>query len=246
MVAEFANYHSWIAWVPIVGLLAVPLLIRTVPAVALAFAGAFVGFVVISLTMPLGGNAEQLGANIAAGLGGGAAVGALIGLGVATLRSRSEPHDASVVVVGFAIGLGVFGALAGGFGPSLLKGEPPDLEVPVLATVAIGGGLGWAIGAALGWHRARNAPSPGPTQRWLLLLAATSIALFGAVIVTSIQGQHGFGPPIDDMTRAERDALPSIAALYCIDVAVAVATLIAVAVRGSATRAGAVVVPDAL
>ena len=41
MVAEFANYRSWIDWVPIVSLLAMPLLFRRVPIISLAMVGAF-------------------------------------------------------------------------------------------------------------------------------------------------------------------------------------------------------------
>ena len=54
MVAEFANYRSWIEWVPIVAMLTVPLVFRGVPVVIGAMVGSFVGFVVISITMPLG------------------------------------------------------------------------------------------------------------------------------------------------------------------------------------------------
>jgi hypothetical protein len=175
MIAEFANYRSWIDWVPIVGLLAIPILFRRVLAVSLALVGAFVGFVVISLTMPLGSDAEQLGANVAAGLAGGAVVGALVGAGLSALRPRSQPQDASVIVVGCSMGAGVLGALVGGFGPSLLGGSP-DLEVAVLALIAVGGGIGWALGAAIGWRLARSAPSPGPVQRWILAVSAVSIA----------------------------------------------------------------------
>jgi hypothetical protein len=230
MVAEFANYRSWIDWVPFVGLLAIPILFRRVLAVSLALVGAFVGFVAISLTMPLGSDAEQLGANVAAGLAGGAVVGALVGAGLGALRPRSQPRDASVIVVGCAMGAGVLGALVGGFGPSLFGGSP-DLEVAVLALIAVGGGIGWALGAAVGWRLARSAPSAERLQRWILGVAAVSIALLGASIVAGIQARE-FGPSIDWMSRAERDSLPLVAALYCIDVALAVSTLAAVAARG--------------
>ena len=55
MIAEFANYRSWIAWVPIVSLLALPLLFRRVPVISLAMVGAFVGFVAISVIAPMYG-----------------------------------------------------------------------------------------------------------------------------------------------------------------------------------------------
>ena len=237
MIAEFASYRSWIAWVPLVAMLAIPLLFRRVLVVSCALVGAFVGLVVIIATMPLGSDAEQLGANTAAGLGGGAAVGASVGLVLGVFRRGSRPRDASVIVVGWALGLGVLGALIGGFGPSLFGGSP-DLSVFVLGTVAVGGGIGWGLGAAIGWRLARGAPSPERLQRWILAVAAVSIALFGAGIVATIQS-HAFGPSIDEMTRAERNSLPLIAALYCIDVALAVSTLAAVATRGIVSTAGA-------
>ena len=229
MVAEFANYQSWIAWVPFVALLAIPFLFRRIPVVSGALVGAFVGFVVIMATMPLGSDAEQLGSNLAAGLVGGALVGALVGLVFGVLRPR-PPRDVSVTVVGCALGLGVLGALVGGFGPSVF-GAPPDLNVATLGTIAVGGGIGWALGAAIGWRIARGAQAPDRIQRWILLVAAVSMALFGASVVAGIQAQS-FGPSIDGMTRAERDALPLVAALYCIDVVLAVSTLVAVAARG--------------
>jgi hypothetical protein len=55
--------------------------------------------------------------------------------------------------------------------------------------------------------------------------------VFGAGIVAAIQAR-AFGPSIDWMSRAERDSLPLVAALYCIDVVLAVSTLAAVAARG--------------
>jgi hypothetical protein len=233
MVAEFANYRSWIGWVPIVAILAVPLVFRRVPVVSCAMAGAFMGYVVILVTMPLGNDAEHFGANTAAGLIGGAATGALVGLIIGVLWKRSEPLDASVRVVGWAIGLGLLGALIGGFGPSLFGG-PPDLDVPVLGTIALGGVIGWVIGAAIGWRLTRTAPLPSRSQRWILVVAAIGFALLGGQTIATIQ-THAFGPSIDEMTRADRDALPMIAALYCVGTALAVSTLVAAAARGVAS-----------
>jgi hypothetical protein len=232
MIAEFANYRSWIDWVPIVSLLAMPLLFRRVPVVSLAMVGAFVGFVAISLTMPLGSNAEQLGANVALGLLGGAALGAILGAAGGGWHPRATPRDASVTVVGYAVGLGLMGALVGGFAPSVLARQPPDLTVAVILLVAVGGGVGWSIGALIGWWSARSAPPPGRTQRWVLGVAAAGIALMGAAIVASIQ-ERSFGPSIDGMSRWERQHLAITAALYCLDTTIVVLTLVAVAVRSS-------------
>jgi len=216
--------------VPIVALLAIPLVFRRLLAVSLALVGAFLGFVTISLTMPLGRGANQLGPNVAAGLVGGAVVGALVGVVLDALRPRSEPRDASVAVVGCAMGFGVLGAIVGGFAPSL-RGGSPALSVAAIGTIAVGGGIGWLFGATIGWRLARHAPQPGRVQRWILCVAAMGIALFGASIVAAIQARQ-FGPSIDRITRAERGALPLVAALYCIDVAIAVSTVLAAAARG--------------
>lgn len=78
----------------------------------------------------------------------------------------------------------------------------------------------------------RNAEQLGPNIRVLLAIAAAVIAVVGAGIVASIQARS-FGPSIDYLTRRERQQLPFIAALYCIDTTIAVLTLVAVAVRGT-------------
>jgi hypothetical protein len=192
--------------------------------------GSFVGFVATSLVPPLGRNAEQLGANLTVGMVSGAIVGALVGVLIQTVRPPTRTRDASVTVVGWAIGLGLLGAIAGGFLPGLFDGRP-DLSVEVLRTIAVGGGLGWSVGALVGWRQAREAPAPGILQRWLLAVAAAAIAIVGAGIVASIQAR-AFGPSIDYLTRHDRLQLPLIAGLYCIDTAIAVGTLVAVAVRG--------------
>src|SRR5437762_12742066 len=106
MIAGFANYRSWIDRVPIVSLLAMPLLFRQVPVISLAMVGAFVGFVAISLTMPLGSNAEQLGANVALGVLGGAVFGAFLGAAVVRGQSRTTTRDWSWTVVGHDVCVG--------------------------------------------------------------------------------------------------------------------------------------------
>jgi hypothetical protein len=128
--------------------------------------------------------------------------------------------------------LGLLGALVGGFAPSVLARQPPDLDVAVILLVALGGGLRWSIGAVIGGWSARSAPPPGRTQRWILGVAAAGIALMGAAIVAAIQ-QRSFGPSIDEMSRWDRQHLSFTAALYCVDTAIVVLTLVAVAVRSS-------------
>ena len=230
MIAEFASYRSWIAWVPVVSLLAIPLLLRRVAAASLAMVGAFLGFLLVLSAPPFGGNADLFGPNIVVGVVGGAVVGALLGA-IGGRHRDAGPRDASETIVGWALGLGLVGLVVGGFAPGVLEGTPPDLTVSVLLAVAVGGGLGWSVGATIGWRRARSAPPPGQLQRWILISAAASVALFGACIVALIQARD-FGPPIDSMTRQQVRQLPLIAALYCVDTAIAVMTLGAVAVRG--------------
>lgn len=239
MLAEFANYESWIAWVPFVALLAIPLALRRTLPLCLALVGSFVGMVFVTLAPPLGRNAEQFGANLALGLAGGAVAGAMIGLLIQSVRT-APPRDASTIVLGWAIALGIAGAVIGGFGPSVVGG-PPDLNIDVLFSIAIGGGLGWAVGARVGWRRAREAPTDA-LQRSLLVIVAIAIVLMGASIVMTILGRQ-FGPSIDELTRHERHQLPTLAALYAIDTAIAMLTVLVLAVRGS--RA-AVAVPAAL
>lgn len=239
MIAEFANYQSWIAWVPIVGLLAVPLALRRVLPLALALVGSFVGFVAVSIAPPLGRNAEQLGAEIAIGLIGGAAAGALMGLLIQAFR-RSRPRDSSTIVFAWAIALAILGEVIAGFVPFLFDGAP-DLEVGTLLSIAVGGGLGWIAGTMLGWRCARTAPPPDGFQRSLLVVAAIAIALMGWMIVLAILNRS-FGPSIDSMTRHERHQLPLVAALYGLDTAIAALTLLVLAVRRTRAPAPAIAV----
>ena len=88
-MAEFANYESWIAWVPFVALLAIPLALRwNLPLVLRARR-----FVrrngLRHATRRSGRGAEQFGATLAIGLAAGAVAGALIGLLVQAGRTES-------------------------------------------------------------------------------------------------------------------------------------------------------------
>ena len=240
MLAEFANYESWIGWVPFVALLAIPLALRRNLPLCFALVGSSVGMILVTLAPPLGRGAEQFGANLAIGVAGGAVAGALIGLLIQSART-APPRGASTIVLGWAIALGIAGAVIGGFGPSVFDG-PPDLSIETLFTIAIGGGLGWIVGTLAGWRRAREAPMPDALQRSLLVVAAIAIAMVGATTVITILG-HRFGPFIDQLTRHERHQLPTLAALYAVDTGVAMITVLVLAVRGS--RA-AMTVPAAL
>jgi hypothetical protein len=234
VIAEFLEYRSWIGWVPIFALLAIPILLWRVLPLGLALLGAFVGLLAVFVAPPLGRDAEQFGPNLALGLVVGAVVGAVWGALFRVFRPSEHPRDAPATVVGWAVGLGVIGATFGGFVPGLRGGGAPDFNVEVLRTVAIGGGIGWSLGAIIGWWFGRSAPVPETWQRWWLAIGAAGIALFGAGIVASIPA-HEFGPSIDEMSRWDRQQLPVIAAMYCIDTTIAVVTLVAVAVRGTGT-----------
>lgn len=240
MLAEFANDESWIAWVPFVALLAIPLALRRTPPLCLALVGPFVGMALVTLAPPLGRDAEQYGSNLAIGAAGGAVVGALIGQLIRSGRV-APPRDGSTIVLGWAIALGIAGAVIGGFGTSVFDGSP-DLTIDTLFLIAFGGGLGWMVGTIVGSRRAREAPMPDAVQRSLLVLVAIAIAMIGATTVVTILG-HRFGPSIDELTRHERHQLPTLAALYAVDTAVAMVTVLVLAVRGS--RA-AMTVPAAL
>jgi hypothetical protein len=237
MVAEFANYESWIAWVPFVALLAIPLVLRRNLPLSLALAGSFVGMIFGTLVPPLGRDAEQFGPNLAVGLVGGAVARALLGLVIQATRTNA-PRDGSSIVLGLAIVLGIVGAVIGGFWPSLVGGSP-DLTIETLFSIAIGGGLGWVVGTLVGWRSARDAPEPDAVQRSLLVVAAIAIAMMGAVIVVTILGRQ-FGPSIDELTRHERHQLPTLAALYMVDTAIAVLTVLVLAGRGWHTTAATI------
>lgn len=229
MVAEFANYESWIEWVPIVALGAIPLALRRVLPLSLAFVGSFVGFIWVMVAPPLGRDAEQFGPAIAIGLAGGAIAGGVIGLVIGATHTRA-PRDASAIVLAWAVAFGTVGAVIGGLGPSLFD-WPPDLEIRTLLSIAIGGGVGWITGTVVGWRRTSSAPLPDAVQRSFLAVAAIAIALMGTAIILTILG-HQFGPSIDNVTRHDRARLPSLAILYGVDTLVAIVTVLALSVRG--------------
>ena len=125
---------------------------------------------------------------------------------------------------------GIVGALIGGFAPAILDASAPDLTVSIILAVAVGGGLGWALAAVVGWVSSRGAPAPSTGQRWIVAIAAASIVPLGVGIVMSIEARD-FGPSIDELSRSDRSLLPFAEAAFAIDTALAVFTLIAVALR---------------
>ncbi|MGZ5344488.1 MAG: hypothetical protein ACXWF5_07310 [Actinomycetota bacterium] len=231
---ELLDWQDYVAWIVLIApTVAFSLVFWRVKAVRYAIVGTMAGLVV-SLTMPLGGNAEAFGLTIGIGLVGGALLGAVIGA-LLDPSERRTPRDASVRTIGPAMLGGIVGALIGGFAPAIIDASAPDLNVSIILAVAVGGGLGWALAAVVGWVSSRGAPAPSTGQRWIVAIAAMSIVPLGAGVVMSIQAR-AFGPSIDELSRWDRSLLPFAEAAFAIDTALAVVTLIAVALR---TKEGA-------
>ena len=235
MIQQLLDWQDYVGWIVLIApTVAFSLLFWRVKAVRFAIVGTMAGFILVSLTMPLGSDAEAFGLNIGVGLTAGALLGAVIGA-LLDPSERRTPRDASVRTIGPAMLGGIVGALIGGFAPAILDGSAPDLTVGIILAVAVGGGLGWALAAVVGWVTARGAPPPSTRQRWIVAVAAISIMPLGVGIVMSIEARC-FGPSIDELSRSDRSLLPVAEAAFAIDTALAVFTLIAVALR---TKEGA-------
>jgi hypothetical protein len=230
VVEELLDWQDYVAWIVLIApTVAFSLVFWRVKAVRYAIVGTMAGLIVVSLTLPLGGNAEAFGLTIGIGLVGGALFGAVIG-GVLDPSEGRPRRDASVRTVGPAMLGGIVGALIGGFAPAILDASAPDLTVSIILAVAVGGGLGWALAAVVGWVSSRGAPAPSTRQRWIVAIAAASIVPLGVGLVMSIEAR-AFGPSIDELSRSDRSLLPLAEAAFAIDTALAVLTLIAVAFR---------------
>lgn len=230
VIQELLDWQDYIAWIGLIApTVAFSLVFWKVKALRFAIVGTMAGFILVSLTMPLGTDAEALGLNIGAGLLGGALLGAVIG-GLLDPSEDRPPRDASVRTVGPAMMGGLVGALIGGFLPAILDGSAPDLTMSIILAVAVGGGLGWALAATVGWLSSRRAPAPSTRQRWIVAIAALSLVPLGIGIVMSIEARD-FGPSIDKLSRSDRSLLPVAEAAFAIDTVLAVFTLIAVALR---------------
>lgn len=235
MIQQLLDWQDYVGWIVLIApTVAFSLVFWRVKAVRFAIVGTMAGFILVSLTMPLGSDAEALGLNIGVGLTAGALLGAVIGALLDPSEGRT-PRDASVRTVGPAMLGGIVGALIGGFAPAILDRSAPDLTVSVILAVAVFGGLGWALAAGVGWMSSQGAPRPSMNQRWIIAIAAASIVPLGVGIVMSIEARD-FGPSIDELSRSDRWLLPLAEAAFAIDTALAVFTLIAVALR---TKEGA-------
>ena len=162
------------------------------------------------------------------GMGGGIALGIAVGIGIAHAKRRDSRwvRDGSVVAIGPAMTLGVIGLIVGSFIPALLQGSPPDMDPDLLVAAALGGGIGWCAGAVIGWQRAGDATLPSVAQRRFLYAMAFTFALLGIVVAIVIRN----GPSFDGV-RADDPRLRSAVALVCVDTALSVATVLAVAKR---------------
>ena len=230
MVEELLDWQDYVGWIVLIApTVAFSLVFWRVKAVRYAIVGTMAGLIFVSMTMPLGSDAEALGTNLGVGLVGGALLGAVIGALLDPSEDR-PPRDASVRTVRAAMLGGLAGALIGGFLPSILDASAPDLTVSIILAVAVGGGLGWALAAVVGWVSSRGAPAPSTGQRWIVAIAAASIVPLGIGIVMSIEAR-AFGPSIDELSRSDRTLLPFAEAAFAIDTVLAVFTLVAVALR---------------
>ena len=231
MLADYTEVHRWIAWVPIVApLVACALVFRRMPLIPLMIVGGLAGLGLGALAPAVGLEDDWTTVQLFASLSG-LAVGSVAGVEVGDRLRRRGPRDpdGSLVTVGLAIGLGLAGLLIGGLIPALRRGEPPDLDLDVIVASAIGGGIGWAVGATIGWRRTRGRPPPTTLQRVLLGVMAAAIVLFGVAAANEIRGAR-FGPAIDDV-RPRNPRLPPIAALVIADAALGGLTLAALAAR---------------
>ncbi len=217
-------------------LIAMALVFRRVPAFSLAIVGGLVGLaaaVALSLVNVSSGPASLLL------VPGGIIVGAFVGWVIAILKVGAPTwvRDASTGTIGPAIFLGSIGLVIGGFAPSLIRESRPDMNPDLLVAAAIAGGAGWSTGAAIGWMRTRDVPPPGTAQRWFLGVLAATIALFGAMIATTLA--RGLGGPSFDEISPRDPGFAKAAAVAALDTGLAVLTIVAVIYRSSIRRVSA-------
>ncbi|MGZ8620402.1 MAG: hypothetical protein ACXWYE_10915 [Actinomycetota bacterium] len=124
MVEELLDWPDYVAWIVLIApTVAFSLVFWRVKAVRYAIVGTMAGLVV-SLTMPLGGNAEAFGLTIGIGLVGGALLGAVIGA-LLDPSERRTPRDASVRTIGPAMLGGIVAHSSGASLPRSSMHRPP-------------------------------------------------------------------------------------------------------------------------
>jgi hypothetical protein len=91
------------------------------------------------------------------------------------------------LAIGLAIPFGILGWLVGAF---LLS---PSSAAPFIARLiasTIGAGIGWFVGASLGYLVKRASPPPGEIQAWVLRIVGVAVVLVGLWIAKGVA--HGF------------------------------------------------------
>ena len=217
-------------WALLASLITTALVFRRVPAFTLAIVGGLIGLAA-AVAVPLI-NASSWPASLLL-VPGGIIVGAVRGCVIAVTK-RTAPmwvRDASTGMIGPAIALGTIGLVLGGFAGGA------DMSPDVLVSAAIGGGVGWSMGAAIGWERTRDVPAPGTAQRWFLGLLAVTVAILGALIATTVG--RGLGGPSFDGVSPRDPGFAIAAAVLAFDTGLAVLTIVAVIYRSSIGRVSA-------
>ena len=180
MVEELLDWQDYVAWIVLIApTVAFSLVFWRVKAVRYAIVGTMAGLIVVLPDDALG--EERRGARRSTS-GSASWEARCSGRVIGGLLDPSEgrpPRDASVRTVGPAMLGGIVGALIGGFAPAILDASAPDLTVSIILAVAVGGGLGWALAAVVGWVSSRGAPAPSTGQRWIIAIAAASIVPLG-------------------------------------------------------------------
>ena len=138
-------------------------------------------------------------------------------------------------VVAIAIVWGIIGTVVGLAITLWRQGDPlGDPEFPAIfmnaiwafCGAALGGGIGWLLGAVVGWRAVRSESPPQPDAgSWPIRILALGFVVTGAVVVRAIPS----GPP--DLLSYQ--AAP-LRALVILDTTLAVVTLLVVSLRSPA------------
>ena len=101
------------------------------------------------------------------------------------------------LAIGLAIPFGVVGLLVGAFLPSLLEHGAPDFSIAVLTASTIGAGIGWFVGASIGYWVRRKSPPTSEVQVWALRIVAVIVVLTGLWMANGVLAGGAYGPMID-------------------------------------------------
>jgi len=129
---------------------------------------------------------------------------------------------------------GLAGLLAGGVVADRSHGGPPDMTIEVLMASVIGAGIGWLVGALVGWIRSRGAHHTSRAEAWWLRAAAVAFLILGLLVIGEIS-RTSFGPQIDDVGRHD-PRRASLGAAVGSDTALAIVTLLTLSLRRTPDR----------